>query len=101
MTVKSIVTEQDGKVKINDKNVLEVYDAKNISSNSDTGVIFNDNPVSKSGDYKIVINFADAVSKDTDLIDLKFKIKDDVKPDRYEQVMTYKLFKIFYRWQRF
>ena len=95
LTVKSIVTGQDGKVKIDDKNVLEVYDAKNISSNSDTGVIFNDNPVSKSGDYKIVINLAEAISKDTNLVTLNFKVKDDVKVGEYESAVTYKIFKIF------
>lgn len=95
LTVESIVTDEDGKVKIDEKNILTVFDAKNISSNSDTGIIFNTDPVSDNGDYKIVINFANPIEKDTDLVTLKFKVKDDATVGDHSSAVVYKIFKLF------
>ena len=95
LTVESIVTDEDGKVKIDEKNVLTVFDAKNISSNSDTGIIFNTDPVSDNGDYKIVINFANPIEEDTDLVTLKFKVKDDATVGDHSSAVVYKIFKLF------
>ena len=52
LTVSSINTV-DGNVKINEDNILKVYDASDVNaSNTDTGIVFNTNPVSGKGDYR-------------------------------------------------
>lgn len=94
ITVNSIVTDSDGKVKIGN-NTLPVYDANNISTSSEKGVILNTHPVSGKGDYKIVINLDNSINSDMELIGIKFKIKNNVEPKKYENVMSYKLFNIF------
>ena len=95
LTINSIVTDENGKVKINDNNILNVYDAVDSQTNTDASIILNTNPVSGKGDYKIVINLATPLTTDTDLFDIKFQIKDDVAAGEYQSVMTYKLFNIF------
>ena len=93
LTLESIVTDTNGKVQIGN-NALQVYDANNISSNTDKGIIFNTHPVSGKGDYKIVINLENPISTNTDLVTLKFKIK-NVAAGSYSAVMSYKLFTVF------
>ena len=94
VTVNSIVTNSNGKVTIGN-NSLPVYDANNISSSSEKGVILNTHPVSGKGDYKIVINLENPVSSDSDLVSIRFKIKENVNPGYYQEMMSYKLFNIF------
>ena len=94
LTVDSIVKGTDGKVQIG-TNSLDVYDASNIPTTTDKGIIFNTNPVSQKGNYRLVINLENPVSSDTDLVKIKFKIKDNVEPATYQSVMVYKLFNIF------
>ena len=94
LTIDSIVTE-NGKVKINDDNILNVYSADNNNANSDEGIVFNTDPVSGRGDYKIVINLSKKITSDVDLVTVNFKIKSDVMPSTYERAVTYKTFKVF------
>ena len=95
LTLDSIVTNSNGKVQIGN-NELQVYDANDISStNTDKGVIFNTNPVSGRGDYKLVINLENPITSNQDLVELKFKIKDNVAAGSYQSVMSYKLFNVF------
>ena len=94
LSASSIVTDESGNVKIG-TNTLPVYDANNISSSSEKGVIFNANPVSGKGDYKIVINLDNPISSDTDLVGIRFKIKEGATPGMHEAVMSYKLFNLF------
>jgi len=95
LTINSIITDSTGKVNIGTNNSLPVYDASNISSSSEKGVILNTNPVSGKGDYKLVINLDNPVSSDSDLVSIKFRIRSDVNPGTYEGVMSYKLFNVF------
>ena len=95
LSVNSIVKDANGKVQIGANNSLEVYDASNISSATEKGIILNTNPVSKKGDYKLVINLENSISSDTDLVGIRFKIKDNIAAKEYQSVMTYKLFNIF------
>ena len=93
LTVDSIVTDENKKVKINEDNILPVYDSSNLS---DVGIIFTVDPASKDGDYKVVINFAKPItSQDTDLITLNLKVKDGVSVGKHESTVVFKLFKIF------
>lgn len=95
LTVNSIVTDSNGKVQIGN-NELQVFDANDISStNTDKGIIFNTNPVSGRGDYKVVINLDEPITSNQNLIELKFKVKDNVAAGTYQSVMTYKLFNVF------
>lgn len=95
LSSNSIVTNENGKVEIGSNNDLSVYDANNMPSNIDKGIIFNNNPVSEKGDYKIVINLDNPIVSATDLVTLKFKIKENVVAGNYQSVMTYKLFNVF------
>ena len=96
LTVDSIVTNSEGKVEINSKNVLDVYDSNDEeASNADTGITFNSNPVSGNGDYRLVIDLENALTSDTDLVTITFKVKDNVAEGNYEDAISYTLFKIY------
>lgn len=96
LTIESIVSE-DGKVKINDDNILNVIDQvqSDGTASSESGVIFNDSPVSGKGDYRIVINFDKELTEDEELITINFKLKDDVENATYENAIEYTIFRIF------
>lgn len=95
LTVSSINTV-DGNVKINEDNILKVYDASDVNaSNTDTGIVFNTNPVSGKGDYRLVINLAKALTSGTDLVKITFKVKDNVNDGTYNNAIKYKLFAIY------
>ena len=96
LTVDSIVTNSEGKVEINSKNVLDVYDSNDEeASSADTGITFNSNPVSGNGDYRLVIDLENALTSDTDLVTITFKVKDNVAEGNYEDAISYTLFKIY------
>lgn len=94
LTLESIITE-NGSVRIGTNNELPVCDARDISSTTEKGIIFNGEPVSGKGDCKIVINLENELDAATDLINVKFKIKDNIAAGTYENVMSYKLFTLF------
>ncbi|MCI8308710.1 MAG: hypothetical protein HFJ45_00500 [Clostridia bacterium] len=93
LTIDSIETT-DGNITINEDNVLKLYDASS-NLNPDEGVVFNTNPASGKGDYRIVFNFAKKVTSDANLVTIKFKVKENVTPGTYKNVITYKEFKVF------
>ena len=96
LTVDSIVTNSEGKVEINSNNVLDVYDSDDEeASSADTGITFNSNPVSGNGDYRLVIDLENALTSDTDLVTITFKVKDNVAEGNYEDAISYTLFKIY------
>lgn len=99
LTVNSIVTNSDGKVEIDENNILDIYDVTNLSTEEmneiDTGITFNDSPESGRGDYRIVINLASAVTPDTDILTITFKVKPGVATGTYEDAITYSLFQVF------
>ena len=96
LTVDSIVTNSEGKVEINSNNVLDVYDSDDEeASSADTGITFNSNPVSGNGDYRLVIDLENALTSDTDLVTITFKVKDNIAEGNYEDAISYTLFKIY------
>ena len=96
LTVDSIVTNSEGKVEINSNNVLDVYDSNDEeASSADTGITFNSNPVSGNGDYRLVIDLENALTSDTDVVTITFKVKDNVAEGNYEDAISYTLFKIY------
>ena len=96
LTVDNIVTNSEGKVEINSNNVLDVYDSNDEeASSADTGITFNSNPVSGNGDYRLVIDLENALTSDTDLVTITFKVKDNVAEGNYEDAISYTLFKIY------
>ena len=96
LTVDSIVTNSEGKVEINSNNVLDVYDSNDEeASSADTGITFNSNPVSGNGDYRLVIDLENALTSDTDLVTITFKVKDNIAEGNYEDAISYTLFKIY------
>lgn len=96
LTVDNIVTNENGEVEIDSRNVLPLYDALDSeASSSDEGVTFNTNPSSGNGDYRLVIDLANAITADTDLITITFKVRDDVATGTYEDAISYTLFEIY------
>lgn len=96
LTVSSIVTNSDGKVKVNSNNNLAVYDASSAeASSAETGITFNTKPESGKGDYRLVINLANAITSKTDLVTIKFKVKSGVSKGTYKDAISYTLFKIY------
>ena len=96
LTISSIVTNSDGYVEINDNNILTVYDASEVSSSSsDYGIVLNTNPTSGKGDYRLVIDLAEAISSGTDLITITFEVKSDAVSGTYEDAITYSSFVIY------
>jgi hypothetical protein len=95
LTVDSIVAT-DGKVTINKDNVLTIYEADDKNANTEEGIVFNTEPVSGKGNYKLVINLANKITDENiDLITIKFKIKDNAEQGEYNSAVTYDLFKVF------
>jgi hypothetical protein len=95
LTVNSIVAT-DGKVTINKDNVLTIYEADDKNVNTEEGIVFNTEPVSGKGNYKVVINLANKITDENiDLITINFKIKDNVEQGEYSSAVTYDLFKVF------
>ena len=96
LTISSIVTNSDGYVEIDDNNLLTVYDASEVSSSSsDCGVVLNTSPTSGKGDYRLVIDLAEAISSGTDLITITFEVKSDATSGTYEDAITYSSFVIY------
>ena len=99
LTISSIVTNSDGKVEIDENNILDIYYVPELSDEAmaaiDEGITFNDAPVSGDGDYRIVINLASAVTPDTDILTVTFKVKPGVATGTYEDAITYSLFQVF------
>lgn len=96
LTVNSIVTNSDGKVEINSKNILNVYDASEEGAeNVNTGITFNTEPVSGNGDYRLVIDLADPLTSNTNLVTITFKVKPGVTSGTYNDAISYSLFKIY------
>lgn len=93
LTLESIVTE-NGKVVIGD-NTLSVYNSNTNVALPTKGVFFNDNPVSGKGDYRLVISLTNAVPNNTELVTLKFKVKDGIEEGTYQNAISYDLFVLF------
>lgn len=97
LTVDSIVKGADGKVTIGNE-TLPVEDLTDATMdnmpNTDIYVGFNGNPQSPEAknDVRIVIDFNNGVSQDTDLITIKFKAKSDATLGEIKDAIKYDLF---------
>jgi hypothetical protein len=96
LTVKSIKTNDDGKVVIGTQE-LAVQDLTN-SSNTDgiisEGVSFNGNPISDN-DAKIVIDLETPIKEDTDIITIEFKVKSDATLGEAVDAIKYDMFVMY------
>jgi len=93
LTVNSIVSDY-GKVIVNEYNVLNVIDSTEISSD-ENGILFVSNLESGESDYRVIINLSKELNGNSDLLTLKFKIKNNViVGNTYNNVIVFKSLKI-------
>ena len=94
ITVDSIEKTDDGTVKIGDEELpVEDLTNKEEVSSSDAYVAFNGSP-SSGNDVKIVIDFKNGISSNTDLLKIKFKVKSDAKLGTVTNAISYEMFQI-------
>lgn len=93
VTFDSIVKDNDNKVKIGDE-TLTVENLQEDISASGAFVGFNGEPSTGKGDAKLLIDFNNALTKDTDLITIKFKIKSDAQIGEVKDVIKFTGFTI-------
>ncbi len=86
ITYDSIVKDENKKVTIGDE-TLPVEDASNVQSSS-AFVLFNGSPESDN-DAKILIDFNNGLTKDSDLITIKFKVKSNASIGDVENAIKY------------
>lgn len=89
VTFDSIVKDNDKKVKIGDETltVEDITNADNINSSS-AYVAFNGSPESDN-DIKIIIDFNNGITKDTELLTIKFKVKENADFKKVEDAIKY------------
>ena len=92
LTVDSIEKNEDWTVKIGNE-TLKVEDVTTGVSGSDSGISFNGDP-SSNNDSKIVIDFKDGITSDTDLLTINFKVKSTAKIGDIEKAISYSMFVI-------
>lgn len=94
ITVDSIQKSAENTVTIGNE-VLKVEDLTNASINeiptSTSYVAFNGSPTS-GNDSRIVIDFKDGISEDTDLLTIQFKVKEDATIGEVEEAISYSMF---------
>lgn len=85
----SIVKDNNKQVKVGDEKltVEDVTDGKDISSSS-AYVAFNGSPESNN-DVKILIDLNNGITKDTELLTIKFKVKEDADIKEVEDAIKY------------
>lgn len=93
VTFDSIVKDKDNKVKIGDE-TLTVENLQEDISASGAFVGFNGEPSTGKGDAKILIDFNNALTKDTDLITIKFKVKSNAQIGEMKDVIKFTGFTI-------
>lgn len=93
ITVDSIEKTDNNTVKIGNEE-LSIQDITNNSENiSDYGITINRAP-SGGNDVKILIDFRNGISSNTDLLNIKFKVKSDAKLGTVTNAISYKSFEI-------
>lgn len=93
VTVDNIEKTASNKVKIGDE-TLTVEDVSNGNVQStDSYVAFNGSP-SSGNDIKIVIDFKDGITKNTELLKITFKVKSGVDAKTYTNAISYETFQI-------
>lgn len=86
ITYDSIVKDENKKVTIGDE-TLPVEDASNVQS-SGSFVLFNGSPESNN-DAKIIIDFNNGLTKDADLLTIKFKVKSNASIGDVKDAIKY------------
>lgn len=96
ITFDNIEKDSENKVKIGNE-VLVVEDLTNATkddiSTSSSYIAFNGKPETEN-DSKIVIDFNDGITEDTDLIKIKFKVKSDSTIGEIKEAISYSMFVI-------
>lgn len=96
ITVDSIEKDSENNVKIGNE-TLVVEDLTNATSEdmstSSAYIGFNGDPESEN-DSRIVIDFEDGITEDTDLLTIKFKVKSDATQGQIENAISYSMFVI-------
>ncbi len=94
LTVDSIKKSNENKVTIGNE-TLNVEDLTNVNVNEITTtsayVAFNGNPTTEN-DSRIVIDFQDGITEDTDLLTIKFKVKETATIGEVEKAISYSMF---------
>ena len=96
LTVDSIVKNENNTVTIGSETLtVEDLTNKTVNEMPDTRAYigFNASPTSDN-DTKIVIDFNDGVSEDTELLTIKFKVKSNATIGEIENAIEYKVFVI-------
>ena len=96
ITVDSIEKDEENNVKIGNE-TLVVEDLTNANANdissSSAYIGFNGDPESEN-DSKIVIDFNNGITEDTDLITINFKVKSDATVGEIKDAISYSMFVI-------
>lgn len=94
LTVDSIKKSNENKVTIGNE-TLNVEDLTNVNVNeiptTSAYVAFNGNPTTEN-DSRIVIDFQDGITEDTDLLTIKFKVKETATIGEVEKAISYSMF---------
>lgn len=96
ITVESIVRDSDGRVTVG-KDKLSVEDLTGVTSvntgDNTTGIVFNGKPATDN-DCRLLIGLVTPLKEDTDLLTIKFKIKEDATLGEVENAIRYDMFVI-------
>ena len=89
----SNIHQSNNKVRIGNEE-LSIEDVTNARSprNIDSGIIFNGDPASDENDSKIIIDFSDGITSNTDLITIDFVVKSDASLGAKANAITYSMF---------
>lgn len=96
ITVESIVRDSDGRVTVG-KDKLSVEDLTGVTSvntgDNTTGIVFNGKPATDN-DCRLLIGLVTPLKEDTDLLTIKFKIKENATLGEVENAIRYDMFVI-------
>ncbi len=91
VTYDSIIKDENNKVKIGSE-TLSVENLQQDITSTGAFVGFNEEPSTGKGDAKILIDFSNGLTEDTDLITIKFKVKSDAKIGEITDAIKYSNF---------
>lgn len=89
VTFDSIVKDSNNKITIGEEKV-SVENANGNMSASAPYLLFNDSPADASNDIKILIDLNNSLTKDTELVTIRFKVKETADLKEIKDAITYK-----------
>lgn len=89
VTFDSIVKDSNNKITIGEEKV-SVENANGNMSASAPYLLFNDSPSDASNDIKILIDLNNSLTKDTEIVTIRFKVKDTADLKEIKDAITYK-----------